>query len=164
MQFIIPLLAAIVLAVLALIQGNSQAHSAGTVNGIGNDLANAQALAGNIQSSWGVNSDFSSVTDAVVIANKLVPPGFNTSTGSIVSGSGAVVTVQPDPSSSAELDEVWSNVSQANCSRFATGLSDVVSVQVNGGDALVPPVDAGTVGADCTSGSNNITFVFQAQG
>jgi hypothetical protein len=164
MQYIIPLLFAIGIALIQLVGTNGDARTASTQNSASLAISNASALAQNLQNAYGVVGNFSTVTDSLAISNGQVPTGM--ANGDTISdGWGGSVTVQPDPNNSAELDEVWTSVPQADCAQFAGGVATALSVSINGSGALTQPIDPSVSATNCTADNNNtITFVFPLQG
>lgn len=115
-------------------------------------------LVTNIQAAYSNQPTFSSLTNTAANANGWTPKDWDATGGSIQDQWGGAVTVNVDGSDSSEFDVTLTKVSSSGCQKLAAGMTNAVSESING-SAVSLPIDAATIGTDCSSSSNTLLFV-----
>lgn len=138
-------------------------HRVFGANKVQNTIAQVTQTTSHIQTLYNAQNNFTSLTNAVVIAGKLAPSDMVSGTNLVNPWNGSV-TFAVD-SNTAQYKMTQSGVPNEACAKLATGIPGAISVQINGGtvyNSATNPVEAGAATTACSSDgdSNTLAFVF----
>jgi type II secretory pathway pseudopilin PulG len=139
-----------VVAVLYQVLGSNKTQNA---------IADMTQLQTNIQALYSGQPTFTSLTNTVAVSGRLAPAGMISGTSLINAWSGAV-SVKVNGSNAARFDMSTAGVPQDACAKVIGGQASAVSLSVNGGTALTPPIDAGAAVTACNAAANTIVFTY----
>ena len=157
MQYVLGLLAAVLIAVFAIFHVEQEGRSASKSSSVSDAVAQVNDFSGKIMTDF--QGNFSEVTSSVVVSDSLVPSAYTVSGTTIENGWGGSVVPSVDATNAAELDIAESGVPAADCEAYATGVATAAAVTING-TALTAPIDPAAATTACKNEVSEVTFVF----
>lgn len=158
MRAMIGLIIALVIGLLAVIIVLNMKGNASNLSNVTTLSGEISTMTGEISDDFGGYASFANLTTAAVVSDKDAPANM-ISGNNLIDPWGGDVTVAGDTNPS-EYDVTIPDVPQGACSKVASSIGDFVSLTINGGSSLTPPVDPTKVATSCTSGNNSFDFVF----
>lgn len=134
------------------------------VTKVQDSISQSTQTTANIQTLYQGQNNFTSLTNAVVIAGKLAPKNM-VSGVNLINPWGGSVTFAVNAANQAQFTMTHNNVPNDACAKLATGISGAISVRINNAavrNNATNPVEAGQATTDCNSATdtNTLAFVF----
>lgn len=120
-------------------------------------IANQTQLQANIQSAFGGQGNFTSLTNARVISGNLAPDAMVVA-GALTNAWGGAVTVGPNATAS-NFDVTNAAVPQDGCQKFASSQKIATAISINN-VAQTLPLDAGAAISACNAATNTVKFTY----
>jgi type II secretory pathway pseudopilin PulG len=129
-----------------------------------NEASNLSTIATNLKSTFGINHDYSGVTNTTAIAAKAIPTSMVSGTAGVQSEWGPVTLtgVAQTATTPSTYNIVYADVPSDTCAKFVTGVSGFfpnITVGTGTADVVAGVVNSTNIITDCGAASTvSITF------